>query len=121
MKVTLGALWLHFGVTLEPLWAYRRRMAGMMGVVASLMVSLSAPNGPINRKYTFFQRFFGFPRGHEYAGPSFRGSEPRWFEVILVAVWGQFGYLWVTLGHLMVTSQSLWSHLGYVKVVFKKE
>ena len=50
MKVTLGALWLHFGVNLELFWAYRRRMTGMMGVVASLMASLSAPIGSINRK-----------------------------------------------------------------------
>ena len=57
IKVTLGALWLHFGVTLEQFWAHRRRMAGIMDVVASLMVSLSAPNGSINRKYTFCRRF----------------------------------------------------------------
>ena len=90
------------GVILGPVWAYKRRMAGMMRVVASLMVSLSAPRGPINRKYTFSPRIL-LPRGHEHAGPSFQGSEPEWFGVILVAVWGQFGYLWVTLYHLMVT------------------
>ena len=27
------------------------------------------------------------------------------FEVILGSFWGQFGYLWVTLGHLMVALQ----------------
>ena len=27
------------------------------------------------------------------------------FGVILGSVWGQFGYLWVTLGHLVVTLQ----------------
>ena len=32
MRVTLGALWLHFGVTLGPLWAHRRRMAGRYDV-----------------------------------------------------------------------------------------
>ena len=56
MKVTLGALWLHFGVTLEQFWAHRRRMAGIMGVVASLMVSLSAPGGSINRKIHILRR-----------------------------------------------------------------
>ena len=64
MKVTLGALWLHFGVTLEPLWAYGRRMAGMMGVVASLMVPLSAPIGLISSKYTFCRRFLNGQEGH---------------------------------------------------------
>ena len=42
------------------------------------------------------------------------------FGLILVSVWGQFGYLWVTLGHLMVTLQRLWSHFGYIKVHFQK-
>ena len=49
-----------YGVILGPLWAYRRRMAGMMRVVAGLMVSLSTPSGPISRKYTFFQRILLF-------------------------------------------------------------
>ena len=40
------------------------------------------------------------------------GSFWRYFAVTL-------GSVWLTLGHLMVTSQSLWSHLGYIKVVFK--
>ena len=31
-------------------------MAGMMRVVAGFMVSLSAPRGRINRKYTFLRR-----------------------------------------------------------------
>ena len=57
MRATWGTLLLHFGVTLGPLWAYGRRMAGMMCIFAGLMVSLSAPNGSINRKYTFLQRF----------------------------------------------------------------
>ena len=46
-----------FGVILGALWAYKRRMAGMMHVVAGLMVSLSAPREPINRKYTFCEGF----------------------------------------------------------------
>ena len=40
--------------------------------------------------------------------------------VTLAPLWGQFGYLWVTLHHLMVTLQSLWSHFGYMKVRFQK-
>ena len=56
-----------FGVILGPLWAYKRRMAGMMRVVAGLMVSLSAPRGPINRKYTFLRRILFVQDGPEYA------------------------------------------------------
>ena len=56
-----------FGVILGPVWAYKRRMAGMMRVVAGLMVSLSAPRGPINRKYTFLQRILLVQDGPEYA------------------------------------------------------
>ena len=41
-------------------------------------------------------------------------------RIALDLLCGQFGYLWVTLGHLMVTSQSLWSHFGYMKVRFQK-
>ena len=44
-----------FGIILGPLWAYKRRMAGMTRVVAGLMVALSAPRGHVNRKYTFLQ------------------------------------------------------------------
>ena len=42
------------------------------------------------------------------------------FGVALGSFWGQFGYLWVTLRHLMVTLQSLLSHFGYVKDRFRK-
>ena len=60
--IILEKLWGHFGiglayggfdVILGPLWAYKRRMAGMMHVVAGLMVSLSAPRGLINSKHAF--------------------------------------------------------------------
>ena len=54
-----------FDVILGPLWAYKRRMAGMMRVVAGLMVSLSAPRGLINSKHTFLQRIL---RGQEGPG-----------------------------------------------------
>ena len=43
------------------------RMAGMMRVVAGLMVSLSAPRGPINRKYTFLRRILLVQDGPEDA------------------------------------------------------
>ena len=42
------------------------------------------------------------------------------FGATLGSLWGQFGYLWVTLHHLMVTLQSLWGHFGYMKVRFQK-
>ena len=89
MKVTLGALWLHFGVTLEPLWAHGRRMAGMMGVVASLMVPLSAPIGLISSKYTFFQRFLLVQDGPEDArAANYRASR---------ATFGHFGVIRASL------------------------
>ena len=47
---------------------------------------------------------------------AYRGS----FGPTLASVWGQFGYLWLTLRHLMVTLQSLWSHLGHIKARVKK-
>ena len=51
-------------------------------------------------------------------------SEPGDFGATLGSLrghfWGQFGYLWVALRHLMVTLQSLWSHSGYTKVRFQK-
>ena len=74
MKATLGALWLHFGVALEPLWAYRRRMAGMMCVVAGLMASWSAPNGSINRKYTFYRWILLVQEGPEDAKRTNNGA-----------------------------------------------
>ena len=56
-----------FGVILGALWAYKRRIAGMMRVVVGLMVPLSAPRGPINRKYTFLRRILLGQDGPEYA------------------------------------------------------
>ena len=51
-----GCLWVHFGATLGSHWAYRRRIAGMICVVAGLMVSWSAPNGSQNKLYSFPRR-----------------------------------------------------------------
>ena len=98
----MGTLWLHFGVTLGPLWAYGRRMAGMMGVVASLMVPLSAPNGLISSKYTFCRRFLLVTEGPDDAN---RTNSPA-SRLTLRSLWGHFG---VTLG-------SFWGHLGAVSI-----
>ena len=92
MKVTLGALWLHFEVTLEPLWAYRRRMAGMMGVVASLMVSLSAPIGPAKRRYIVCRHFLLVQDGPEDARAANYGVSR-----------GTFGHFGVIRGSLLDT------------------
>ena len=42
-------------------------MACMMCIVAGLMVSLSVPNGSINRIYPFLQRILLVQDGPEYA------------------------------------------------------
>ena len=55
-----------------------------------------------------FPKDFACPRSHEHAKESLQPSEPDDFWVTEGSLWGQFGYLCVTLGHLMVTSQSLW-------------
>ena len=81
MKVNLGPLWSHFGGTLGALWAYRRRMACMMCIVAGLMVSVFVPNGSIDKIYTFSRRIMLVkgtasnrgPAASERAGPSGRG------------------------------------------------
>ena len=94
-------------------------MACTMCIVAGLMVSLSDPNGPINSKYTFFQRFLPFkgatsnlePAAGKRVGPA------------LGALWGHFG---VTLGldlvsvgdlasldgHFAIIVESLWVYKG---------
>ena len=69
-----------FWVILGALWAYKRRMAGMMHVVASLMVPLSAPIGLISSKYTFFQRFLLVPEGPDDAKRTNDGAAPTVWE-----------------------------------------
>ena len=54
-----------FDIILGPLCAYKGRMAGMMRVVAGLMVSLSAPRGLINSKHQFWRRIL---KGQEGPG-----------------------------------------------------
>ena len=88
----MGALWLHFGVTLGPLWAYGRRMAGMMHVVASLMVPLSAPIGLISSKYTFVRRFLLVPEGPDDAKRTINYPAPTvWEGVDWFGGFGRFG------------------------------
>ena len=61
-------------VTLGSLWAYRRRMACMMCIVAGLMLSLFDPNGPINRKYTFLLVILRVQEGPEGANRTNNGA-----------------------------------------------
>ena len=65
MKVTLshfGSLWVHLGVNLGPLWAYRGRMACMMCIVAGLIVSWSDPNGSKNKIYSLLRTILPFKK-----------------------------------------------------------
>ena len=85
-------------------------MAGMMCVVAGLMVSLSAPNGSISRKYTFLQRFFACQRSLEDPRSAKNGPSRR----SILAYEGHFG---ATLGSLWVYGgdfSSLWDHYGMI-------
>ena len=98
-------------------------MAGMMCVVAGLMVSWSAPNGSISRKYTFLQRFLLVEEATGNLRPLRKTNDPARggrFGVTLVPLWGHFGYMVVTLCHFGITVGSLWSHFGYMKVHFQK-
>ena len=83
----------HFGVTLGSLWAYRRRMACMMCIVAGLMGSLSDPNGPINRKYTFSQGFLILLQITGAHKNRHKESSRRDFGVILSIFWGRLATL----------------------------
>ena len=49
-------------------------MTGMMCIVGGLMVSWSAPNGSINRKYTFFPRILLVKDGPEDAKAANSGA-----------------------------------------------
>ena len=62
----------HFGVILGLLWVYEGGFGSLLGyfeialgVVAGLMASGSAPNGPISSKYTFLQGFLKGQGIHE--------------------------------------------------------
>ena len=67
-----------------------------------------------------FAKDFACHGSHENARESFASRWAGHFGVRFGSVWGQFGYRWMTLGHLMVTLQSLWIHLGYMKVLSQK-
>ena len=91
----------HFGVSLGSLLVYEGHFEPLWGHFGSTLESLVRPDGPINRKYTFFPRIFPFQEGHGDAGGVFRPSEPRSF-------WGCFWLMAVTLGHPAIT----WNHRG---------
>ena len=78
-------------------------MAGMMCVVAGLMVSLSAPNGSINREYTFLRMTLLVHEGPGDAKNtnSYLALESFWayegdfqgeFGAALVPHWEHFGF-----------------------------
>ena len=116
MRVTLGSLWGQFGVTFGvwgSLWTTLGSLWKLFGVTCP-------PKRAHKQEIHIFPTYFAFPRGHEDAGPSFQPSEPSPPGVILKWFWGQFGYLWVTLYHLMVTLHWRWSHFRYIKVHFQK-
>ena len=123
LLVTLGALLAHegdFGSTLRSLWdyfwAYRCRMACIMHVVSPCVRSKRVHK----QKILIFAKDFACPRGARRRQPNEQPSGPVGPDRLGGSLWGHFGYLWVTLGHLMVTLQSLWSHFGYMKVPFQK-
>ena len=117
-------------------------MAGMMGVVASLMVPLSAPNGLISSKYTFCRRFllvktgpvtprertvgnthlptfFACHRGARRRQPNEHASEPAHFEVTLGSFWGHLGAVSISVGdfgsvdgYFAMIVESLWVYEG---------
>ena len=96
----------HVKATLESLFAYDDDFVATLGSFCVHFWHVRAALGA-------FGRHFGVTLGALAA----YGND---FGVTLGSFWGQFGYLWVTLRHLMVTLQSLWSHFGYVKDRFRK-
>ena len=83
MKVTLGPLWGQFGVTFGvwgSLWTTLGSLWKLFGVTCQ-------PERAHKQEMHIFPTYFAFPRGHEYAGPSLRKSEPGHFQVILGSVW----------------------------------
>ena len=84
-----------FRVTLESLFAYDGDFVGTLGSFCGHYWHLRAALGTL-------WVTLGFPLG---ALAAYGGDFGGHFEVILGSVWGPFGYLCVTLGHLMITLQ----------------
>ena len=103
--MTLGSLWGHFGFTSESLLACE----GDFGVTLELLFAYDndfvATLGSFCCHYWHLRAALRALWGYFGSSCGIRGCLWGHFEVILVSVWGQFGYLWVTLGHLMVTLQ----------------
>ena len=72
--------------------------------VVNMTTWIGAKGAHKHVKHIFTKDFEG-SRGPRGIQEDERLAGPEHFEVILVAVWSQFGYLWVTLYHLMVTVQ----------------
>ena len=85
MRVTLN----HFGITLEEPFAPDGDLVETLGSFCGQDWHLSVALGALWGYIGITCGTWGCLWDH--------------FEVILAAVWGQFGYLWVTLYHLMVT------------------
>ena len=81
----------HFGITLEEPFAPDGDLVETLGSFCGQDWHLRAALGALWGYFGITCGIWGCLWGH--------------VEVILAAVWGQFGYLWVTLGHLMVTLQ----------------
>ena len=80
-------------------------MAGIMCVVAGWMVSLSAPNGSINKKYTFLRVILLVLVGFMSAPCQFHVGSMGNFG----SFWDHFGALWVHFGVVFGTH---WATLG---------
>ena len=79
-----------------------------------------AEKGKSLKKPWAFKAFLKGQSGHEYSREELRASEPSHFWVTLEPLSGYFGSLPVTLGRLMITLGSLWSHFGCMRVDFQK-
>ena len=69
------------------------------------MTTLIGAKGAHKQVKHIFTKDFEGSRGPRGIQEDEQRAEPDHFEVILAAVWGQCGYLWVTLYQLMVTLQ----------------
>ena len=105
----------EFGFTLGALWAYRRRMAGMMCVVAGLMVSLFVPNRSINKIYPFLRRILLVKEARRIPGKRTAeraGALSGHFGASLGSVWVSVGGFGSLDGHFAIIVDSLWVYEG---------